>query len=1341
MPADPVTSPLVSVIVRTKNRPEFLAEALASIVAQHYRPIEVVVVNDGGIDISTVVETSLGQAGHGLSTQIVIHEQSLGRSRAANAGLDTARGDRLIFLDDDDWFEPEHIGSLVAASRERPGFLAAYAGVCYAPSPGGPCLHVFNQDYDPIYLMMENTLPIHAVLFDRRLLELGCRMTESLEVFEDWDFWLQCAEHTDFLHLDQISAGYRAGGDSNAGWSNDPAQVAHARRALLERWKGRWSGRQLDQALRWARGTWLKELNACQDALRLRQQAYRELRESRDRERESQERERESLRQALEEMTARHDSLSSEHEALLARYSALYRRYQEDAALIGRLRFELNGLHRGYRDLVQSTSWRVTRPLRTLGTVARKARGMDGLRHGYGRLREVRDLHGGWRPLSKHLIGHLRRNGITATVTRARFRLRRPPPPALPAPPPAATTAWSPPADALANLPRRRIGVQLHLFYPELFAELAEALNHIPMPYLLMVSVVSTEAEALVLKQRTLLNDRAELRLRVVPNRGRDIAPFLLAFAEEWRSLDLVAHLHGKRSRHADGGFGDRWRRYLVNALVGDERCFRSIMAQFEADERVGMIYPETFEEMPYWAHSWLANRPSGMHLLARMGVDGVDPSRYVHYPVGSMFWARPSALAPLLELGLRIEDFPAEAGQTDGTLQHALERCLPYAAYRAGYHARCFPPSSEPILFYSGLDFVAKHYAAQTIGERIRAALPTASVVSFDIFDTLIVRPFADPDALLRLAAEQIEAQFGVRGFFEKRKEAESICREEMGEGADPSLNDIYAVLERQFGPLDRDALMAIELDLERRYCRPREALIELAGRLRSEGRRVILVSDMYLPETHIRVLLERAGLPEFDALYLSNAIGLRKDLGNLWPYVLETEGVGKDALLHVGDNERSDVQILVDGGWSPPVHVMRPLAVLDTLPGGKEIVDLLHAPCAWPRELILGLIANRICARLDREPARYGEVFSDPADFGYSLIGPIMLSFMVWLLRSARQHRVKKLLFLSREGWMLEQLYRRMRDHPAFQSLAAGLPDAAYVYASRSFAGSAALRGRQDLPLLLQAHFDGTLAQLLNARFGWEDLREAEALIGKEALQTWIRLPDDLAAVEKRLADLLPLLSEKAKPAREAFAAHWRERSGGLPMEEVAIVDIGYSGTIHRALQRLLQAPLRGYYFVTTERAAQVQTEGGACHACFGDLLDAPAMQANPIHRYALVLEAVLTSPEGQLKGFMATATGGVEPVFKPKGAAQARFHVLEQIHQGAMTLVSDVMDALGADILSRDWFPEVSARLLEPVAEGRIPLGALTGVLSVEDNFSGNEELSVVDFYSQTAAGDPP
>ncbi len=234
--------PLVSVIIRSIDRPS-LSEALQSVAIQTYQNIEVVVVNAIGREHS-----SLGEKCGRYPLRICGGDKPLRRSGAANIGLDSATGEYLIFLDDDDIFLPDHIEVLMDALLSQSEARLAYAGIReetrFSDGSEGPVV-IRNEPFDANKLFAENYIPMHAVLFNRTLLNEGVRFDETFEHYEDWDMWVQMALRTDFIHVSRVTGCYRNNGGCGFGLEPDRALEARAKAAFFEKWRHRWSGEQL----------------------------------------------------------------------------------------------------------------------------------------------------------------------------------------------------------------------------------------------------------------------------------------------------------------------------------------------------------------------------------------------------------------------------------------------------------------------------------------------------------------------------------------------------------------------------------------------------------------------------------------------------------------------------------------------------------------------------------------------------------------------------------------------------------------------------------------------------------------------------------------------------------------------------------------------------------------------------------------------------------------------------------------------------------------------------------------------------------------------------------------
>jgi glycosyltransferase involved in cell wall biosynthesis len=233
-------APPVSVVIRSTGRPE-LAEALDSVAAQTYPRIEVIVVDALGSGLS-----GLAAACGAFQLRVCSRARPLRRSDAANTGLEEARGDYIVFLDDDDWFLPNHVAALVAALEQHPEALVAYAGVrLLRPVEGAG--DVLNEPYSAVALRSGNFIPLHAGLFRRSVIDRGFRFDQHLDAYEDWDFWLQLSRAGAFVHVDQVSACYRAGGASGVGLAASTEQQRVGREKVYAKWREIWTAAELNE--------------------------------------------------------------------------------------------------------------------------------------------------------------------------------------------------------------------------------------------------------------------------------------------------------------------------------------------------------------------------------------------------------------------------------------------------------------------------------------------------------------------------------------------------------------------------------------------------------------------------------------------------------------------------------------------------------------------------------------------------------------------------------------------------------------------------------------------------------------------------------------------------------------------------------------------------------------------------------------------------------------------------------------------------------------------------------------------------------------------------------------
>ncbi|NOZ78827.1 MAG: glycosyltransferase [Acidobacteria bacterium] len=198
-------APLVSVIIRTRNRPRLLAEALESVASQTWPEVEVVVINDGGTSVDDVVSR--------FSQRIsLIHhrlEPAAGRVAAANAGLELARGAWVCFLDDDDILRPAGIAALMEQVQTPDDVVYGTVPARLYREDEERILQVFGRPYDPDLMLFENFIPIIGCVMPAAAVASVGGLDESLECFEDWDLFLRLGDVAHFRFVAEEVAEYR----------------------------------------------------------------------------------------------------------------------------------------------------------------------------------------------------------------------------------------------------------------------------------------------------------------------------------------------------------------------------------------------------------------------------------------------------------------------------------------------------------------------------------------------------------------------------------------------------------------------------------------------------------------------------------------------------------------------------------------------------------------------------------------------------------------------------------------------------------------------------------------------------------------------------------------------------------------------------------------------------------------------------------------------------------------------------------------------------------------------------------------------------------------------------
>jgi len=435
-------------------------------------------------------------------------------------------------------------------------------------------------------------------------------------------------------------------------------------------------------------------------------------------------------------------------------------------------------------------------------------------------------------------------------------------------------------------------------------------------------------------------------------------------------------------------------------------------------------------------------------------------------------------------------------------------------------------------------------------------AEIARAAAVSFDVFDTLFVRPLVDPEDLFDLLGQR----FDIPGFRELRCTAQVEAFREMAANgqAEITLDGIYACLRGLPGGIRPEEVRDAEYALELVLTRPNRHLWPVFLEA-TRQKPVVVTTDMYLPERFFVELFERHGAPQMPMFVSSERNATKRDSGALFEQVVAELGVEPGQVLHIGDNPLADVQRAREKGLCA-FHYRQPQV------GAKPT----HA----------ATLSASLAAALPKiaDPKAMADSFYG---VGYRYGGPAARGFLTWIRDRATEDRIDALFFLSRDGYILERLARR--------GDVTGLPPFAYLPGSRvAF----------TLAATLESNFAGRLDFLLSGAFG---LKPCEVLerIG-------VPVPAARTMRELGLGDEVPLNEANMQRMRSFLLAyrhailkvcHRNRRglyqllreSGIKPRMRIAVVDVGWAGSTQealcQALARMCPVEVHGYYLVLTD------------------------------------------------------------------------------------------------------------------------------------------------------------
>jgi HAD superfamily hydrolase (TIGR01549 family) len=475
---------------------------------------------------------------------------------------------------------------------------------------------------------------------------------------------------------------------------------------------------------------------------------------------------------------------------------------------------------------------------------------------------------------------------------------------------------------------------------------------------------------------------------------------------------------------------------------------------------------------------------------------------------------------------------------------------------------------------------------------ERLHSECEKYSVISFDIFDTLLVRKVSSPDDIFALAS------IPVTNFVYRRRQAQTAIH--IAKDGVFTLADVY----KHMGIDHRYA--EAELETEARFLDVRAEMRDLFLKLVRSGKRVILVSDMYVPQRWLERQCKAHGIVDYERLFLSNTSDATKEAGKIWPILKEQYGT--DNILHIGDSIDADVLPAKNAGLAA-FRVMSESEMLYKS-GLRELRD--SAKTLGDR-VALGLIQNRLFNNPFALAGSEGAPkIAMPSNLGYCVFAPLTLTLLDWIAEWAIRLKPSKILFAARDGYLLNNLWDDMRR------LTPELPEGLYFPVSRRLCTVCSFRNEQNvLDSLNVPIFSGRLDMFFQIRLGVE-YRGADS-------DRRIRSTD--ICVRELVKTYMPQILDNSRIQRGRYLKFINRIISDD--KKIALFDIGKFGSCQHLLQDVCGRKFTGLYlyYDDTDSNAHLKFNADA-DALFRKSADDGY---ETIERRNSLNEAVLTALEG--------------------------------------------------------------------------------------------------------------
>lgn len=562
---------------------------------------------------------------------------------------------------------------------------------------------------------------------------------------------------------------------------------------------------------------------------------------------------------------------------------------------------------------------------------------------------------------------------------------------------------------------------------------------------------------------------------------------------------------------------------------------------------------------------------------------------------------------------------------------------------------------------------------------------------ISFDIFDTLLIRPFHQPHMLFAYMKPHVQELLGnpyfdfheCRVYAEKqaRQSKQSVISEQFF--YEITLDEIYLKLQEIFNitPEKASAIMEYELETEKKFLTLRPTVSDLYTQALNAKKKIILISDTYFPEYFIKSVLDKNGIKGYDALYLSSVYKTRKHDGTLFKLLIEQFSIIPKTTLHIGDNKFADKKQCEPLGF----NCLRIPKSTDYLLESKNSFAELAKKTNFfsSHSAILAIIAHKYFNQETNKDLLESSFHGDAIELGFSGMGPLLLGYCLWLHENAVSDNVDCLFFLSRDGNIIKKVY------DSLSSIFDKKIPTKYIRSSRRATVVANLKTKDDIYKALKAKIVScTVQHIFEHRLGLVLTPDDEIHVQSCGFKHRFQIVDqlqDMGKIQKLVEIFATKIFDNAYIERQAYLKYLEEQDIRTDnTKNYAVVDIGYAGTIQKNLSEILDIKLNGYYLGTRDSAKNLIKNGfGIKGYLFNlDIINSEIM--HPFNHYISLFETLFSCDESSFRCFK-VENDALKEAYYDTDVEPTRKKLTIDIHKGALLFIDDMKKNFGKDLVN--------------------------------------------------------